>query len=800
MTVTVSAEPHSNIERLLFESLRNIYLRKTPTFEAPLQRLAARETAKSQEETLRVDASDKVLGRTKYTTDLAADDVLYVRVVRSPYAHAIVKGIDKSGAEKISGVVRVVTAEDVPGSKDIGVFIQDQPLFCHDKVRFIGDPVAMVVAESPEAAELGVQAVRVEYEPLPGIFDPEESLREAVMIHEKGNLIDTSIVRKGDVEQGLREADYVISGTYRTPIQEQAYLETEAALAYKPSEDGITVVGCMQAPFVVEHAVKMVLGKAVPKVRIIVAPTGGAFGGKEDAPEGVCAMVALAAHLTKKAALLAFSRKESIVFHPKRHPMAIKREMGVTRDGRITAVRERIIADGGAYASLSPRVLFAAVCVAAGAYEVPNVYVEGHVAYTNKVPTGAFRGFGKPQSLFAAELQIDEAAEKIGMDPAEFRLRNILRVGSSTATGQVLKNSVGLEECLLKSIEAAHWTRRRPAPQTGGAHKRGIGMACLIHPTGLGPVGVDVTSATVEAADDGSIVVRTGLAEYGQGLHTGYARIVRRTLGLDRTQVRVELPDTMLALDSGPTVASRGTAMGGKAVLLAAEKLKERLATTAAELLSSPIREIVFENDCVFATRSPHRRLTFAELVASCRKRGLSLKEEAWNQVSDISWDRQKGQGSPWVSYSFGVHVAEVEVDTETGKVDLLNYVAAHDSGTVIAPTQFKSQIYGGVVQGLGYALIEELLIDEGRITNGSFLDYYIPTAADIPRITPILVEAPDDYGPFGAKGIGEPPIEPVAAAVGNAIYNAVGFPIREFPYTSERVRQAIVARGREPT
>ena len=252
-----------------------------------------------------------------------------------------------------------------------------------------------------------------------------------------------------------------------------------------------------------------------------------------------------------------------MVFHPKRHPMVIKREMGVTRDGKITAVRERILADGGAYASLSPRVLFAAVCTAAGAYEVPNVYVEGHVAYTNKVPTGALRGFGKPQSLFAAELQMDEAAEKIGMDPVELRLRNILRVGSSTSTGQVLKNSVGLEECLLKAIRTSDWKKKRREPRTSGKCKRGIGMACTIHPTGLGPVGVEATWAAVEAAEDGSIVLRTGLAEYGQGLYTGYARIVRLALGLDKTYVRVELPDSTLTMDSGPTVASRGTAMGG---------------------------------------------------------------------------------------------------------------------------------------------------------------------------------------------------------------------------------------------
>ena len=762
-----------------------------------MQRLAPQETKEPQKETRRIDGLDKVLGLTKYTTDLAVDDVLYVRVARSPFAHALLKKIDKTSAEKIGGIVRVVTAEDVPGSKNFGAFVQDQPLLCYDKARFIGDPVALVVGETPEAAEMGVRALQVEYETLPGLFDPVESMREgAVKIHEKGNLIETHIVKKGDVEKGLNEADYVLTGTYRTPVQEQAYLETEAALAYKPSDDSITVVGCMQAPFVVEHAVKSVLGNAVSKVRIIEAPTGGAFGGKEDAPEGVCAMAALAAYLTKRPALLAFSRRESIIFHPKRHAMVIKREMGVTKAGKITAVRERIVADGGAYSSLSPRVLFAAVCVAAGAYDIPNVDVEGLVAYTNNVPAGAFRGFGKPQAFFAAELQMDEAAERIGMDPAEFRMRNILRVGSTTSTGQVLKNSVGLEECLLKSVEASQWRAKRSAPPTDGARKRGIGIACMLHPTGLGPVGVDVTSATVEAADDGSIVIRTGLTEYGQGIHTGYVSIVKRTLGLDKTLVRVELPDTMRALDSGPTVASRGTAMGGKAVLLAAQNLRKKLAEEAAELLATPSAVISFASDRVFSATSPEHGMAFTELVASCRKKGLSLKEDAWNRVTDTSWDGQKGRGSPWVSYSFGVHVAEVEVDTETGKVDVLNYVAAHDSGTVIAPDQFKGQIFGGVVQGLGYALTEALVINEGIIANASFLDYYIPTAADVSRITPVLVEAPDDYGPFGAKGIGEPPIEPVAAAIGSAVYHAIGFPIREFPYTAERVRGAIQARG----
>ena len=751
----------------------------------------------SKKELSRVDALEKVLGKTRYTTDMIDQEVLYLRIVRSPHAHATIKGMDVSAAEKVPGVVKVVTAKDVPGANEVGFFIQDQPLFCDKKVRFIGDAVAMVIAETPEAAELGTQAVKVDYESLPAVFEPEDALRDgAVKLHEKGNLLDHYFVKKGNVEEGFRQADIIIKGTYQTPIQEQAYLETEAALAY-PTQDGITVLGSLQCPFAVEKAVKIVLGKAVPNVRIVLAPTGGAFGGKEDAPDEVCARAALATYLTKKPALLAFSRKESTIFHPKRHPIRFEREMGVTRDGKVTAVRAKVVLDGGAYASLSSRVLFQSVCLVAGAYDVPNVYVDGIVAYTNKVPMGAFRGFGKPQALFAAELQMDEAAEQLHMDPFEFRRKNILRVGSRTATGQLLSSSVGLEECLLKAAEESSWKTKRASYSTGqtGVMRRGIGMACMIHPTSLGPLGVDVGSGIVQVAEDGTIQVRTGMTEYGQGIYTGFVKIVARVLGLKRTRIDVEMADTGRALDSGPTVASRSTVMGGKAIYMAAKQLQDKMAKVAAESLSCKPEDLVWDDDSI-RNPSSGKKLSFDQLVSDCRRRGLELREEAWNRTTGINWDAEKGQGSPWKSYSWAVHVAEVQVDTETGKVDVLNYVAAHDSGTVLIPTQFKSQIYGGVVQGLGYALMEELIIDNGKMMNASFLDYYIPTAADIPSIKPILVEAPDiENGPFGAKGIGEPPIEPVAAAVGNAVYNALGFPVREFPYTPERVRMALSAR-----
>jgi len=750
--------------------------------EEPLQRVV---------EIPRVDALEKALGATKYTTDNVQEDALYLRVVRSPHPHALIKRIDTSRAEHVQGVLKVATAKDVPGSDYIGYVVQDRPLLCHDRVRFVGDSVALVVADTPESAELGVQAVMVEYEKLPAVFDPSEALRPgAPAIHPSGNLTARHFVKVGDAEKALANADYVVRGVYTTPVQEHAYLETEAALAY-PKGDSVVVLGSMQNPFMVKKAVSTVLGKAVSNVRIIQAPTGGGFGGKQDAPDEVCAMAALGAWLAKRPALLAFSRKESTAFHPKRHPMVFDREMGVNSRGKITAVRAHILADGGAYASLSERVLFVAVVVAGGPYEIPNVHIDGTVAYTNNVPTGAFRGFGKPQASFAAELQMDEAADKVGMDPVEFRLRNVLKVGSITPTGQTLPEGIGIEECILRARAASAWDAKRRAGPGLGTRRRGIGMACTIHPEGLNGE-ADTATARVEITPQGRVVVKTGLTEYGQGIYTGFTRIVTKVLGTRADRVSVISPDTDLVPDSGPTVASRSTVFGGKAILLATEKLRGRLGGVASEMLSCPADELVFEGDSVRRSGHEGSRIEFSELVSECFRRGMKLMEDGRVDKALPTWDRVGGHGDLAPSYAFGAHVAEVEVDMETGKVDVVNYTAAHDSGTVVSQEQYESQIVGGVAQGLGYALMEELILKDGIIRNQTFLDYHIPTAADIPSIKTIIVQAPDDFGPFGAKGVGEAGIEPVAGAVANAVYSALGFPIRRFPFTPERVSEAI--------
>jgi CO/xanthine dehydrogenase Mo-binding subunit len=755
------------------------------------------EPVQSASEIPRTDALEKALGVTRYTTDNVQEDALYVRVVRSPHPHALIKRIDTSGAKNIQGVVKVATARDVPGSNYIGYVVQDRPLLCPDKVRFVGDSVALVVADTPESAELGVQAVKVEYEKLPAVFDASEALKAgAPAIHPSGNLTARHYVRLGDAARGLADADFVVKGVYTTPVQEQAYLETEAALAY-PKSDGVVVLGSMQNPFMVKRAVSTVLGGAAPNVRIIQAPTGGGFGGKQDAPDEVCAMAALGAWLTRRPALLAFSRKESTTFHPKRHPMVFEREMGVTSEGRIAAVRARILADGGAYASLSERVLFVAVVVAPGPYEIPNVSIDGTTVYTNNVPTGAFRGFGKPQASFAAELQMDEAAEKVGMDPAEFRLRNALKAGSITPTGQTLPGGIGLEECIIRARAASEWETKRRAGPGLGTKRRGIGMACNIHPEGLNGE-ADAATVWVEITAEGKVLVKSGLTEYGQGIYTGFTKIVCGVLGTSPDRVSVVSPDTDAVPDSGPTVASRSTVFGGKAILLASEKLRARLAAVACDLLSCPAETLVFGGDSV-SKGNGGGRLGFDELVSECVRRGIILREEGRVVKALPSWDRAAGRGDLSPSFAFGVHVAEVEVDIETGKVEVVNYTAAHDSGTVVSREQYESQIVGGVAQGIGYALMEELILKEGVIKNQTFLDYHIPTAADIPRIKTITVEAPDDFGPYGAKGVGEAGIEPVAGAIANAVYNALGFPIRRIPFTPERVSEAIEERIGRP-
>ena len=741
----------------------------------------------------KLDIWEKALGRGKYTSDYFVDNLLHLKVVRSEHPHALIRRIDVTEAMAYHGIVKVLTAKDVPGINDVGFFLPDQPVICDTKVRYMGDGVALVVGETPEEAEEGAELVKVDYQLLPGVFDPEEAMNPgAIKIHETGNILDHHKVRKGDIEKGFIESDIVIEGKYQTGLADHAYLEPEVALAI-PETDKVTVISSLQCPFSVELAVRKVLGNAVKNVRIVQAVTGGGFGGKEDSPNEYCARAALAAVRTGKPVLLKHTRKESMFGNPKRHPSIIRRKLGATKDGFLKAVEARIVSDGGAYCSLTPRVVFQMALSAAGPYVVPNVHVDAWGVYTNNIPSGAFRGFGKPQANFAAEKQMDEMADELGIDPIDFRLKNILRVGTRTASNQLLEESVGLEKTLLLATEAANWRDKRNeyARQTG-TKRRGIGVACMNHPTSLGPLGVDTGSAIVSILNNGKVVVKTGMTEYGQGAHTGFAQLVAEVLGVEISNIRVPLPDTDEVLDSGPTVASRSMFMGGKAVMMAAERIRAKLNVVASELLDCAEKDVVIKEGRAYAGNRLSEYIPFGDLVNKCIEKGISLTEEAWFYNNNTSWDAESGRGDPWVSYTFATHIAEVEMDMETGQVEVLRYVGVHDVGRVINPILARGQVYGGIVQGLGYAVMEQLIQSDGVILAPGFMDYYIPLATDVPEIVSIFVEEESKLGPFGLKGLGEVPIEPVLGAVGNAISHAVGVPLRKAPFTPEEVYLSI--------
>ncbi|MEM4092688.1 MAG: xanthine dehydrogenase family protein molybdopterin-binding subunit [Conexivisphaerales archaeon] len=739
----------------------------------------------------RIDSSEKVSGSIKYTTDMIEVDALYVKVVRSTAAHAIIESLDLTEASSLPGVVKVITAHDVPGENLIGFFTRDQPLLAGDRVRFIGEAIALVVAEDPVAAKNAADLVKVSYRQLPAIFDVDSALSpDAIKIHEHGNLKEGFVISNGDVENGLSKSDVIVEGRYTFPYQEHAYLETEACLAM-PDDNGVTVIGSMQVPFAVEKAVRTVLGNSVRKVRVIQAPTGGGFGGKEDAPDEVCSQAALAAVLTGRPALLAFNRKESIIFHPKRHPGYIVRKLGATKDGKLMALEETIMLDGGAYTALSPRVLFQAMFSSIGLYNYTNVHVQGFAIFTNKVPSSAFRGFGRPQGTFATELQMDELALKLGLDPIELRLKNLVNEGQKLIWGQELKGGIGLRECLLRAREMSGWENKR---QHGGQNKaRGIGIAAVMHGTSMGPLGIDVGSATVELDEGGNIVVKNSLTEYGQGITTGWVEIVSRALNVRKDIVRVAYPDTSIMYDSGPTAASRSTVVGGRALYEASINFKTNILKAVSEIEKIAPNKLFIDGDSVVSVDNITNKISLKEIFYTAKKLGLSIKGEAWfNNNQELYWNRKEGKGLPFRSFSFAAHVAEVEVDKESGKVDVINYYAVHDSGKIIRSDLAASQVYGGVVQGLGYALMEDLAFKDGKPLSNSFLDYIIPTFADIPNIQVDFVETYNEDGPYGAKGLGEVPFEPVAPAIANAILNAIGKPIRSFPFIPERVLNAI--------
>jgi CO/xanthine dehydrogenase Mo-binding subunit len=721
----------------------------------------------------RPDAPDKVKGSALYIDDLPLAGALLGGVLRSPHAHARVVRVDAARARTLPGVRAVLTAKEVPGRNLVPLVQNDWPVLADEFVRHVGEAVALVAADTREALAAALSAIVVEYEPMVALLDMEEALQAGeVMAHWK--------VRRGDTAAAWADPEVVVvEAICRTPYQEHAYIEPNGVVAMPDGAGGMVVYGSMQCPFYVQKAVASVLGCDLSRARIVQTVTGGGFGGKEDAPSVPAAQVALLARATGRPVRLIFSREEDMAVMSKRHPARIQVRLGARPDGELLAAEVDYLLDGGAYATLSPVVLFRGAVHACGPYRLPNAKVDARVVRTHKVPCGAFRGFGEPQVVFAVESQMDALAERLGLDPLELRKKNALVEGDETITGQRLTESVGLIEVLDRVAEASDWALKRMELGHGtGTVRRGIGVAACYYGVGLGAMGkqLNPAGASLIVSGDGSVTVAVGTTEIGQGMTTVLAQITAEALGCPVELVHVMEADTSRVPDSGPTVASRTTIMSGNAIRDAAAKIRAAM---------EPV---------VGLGEVPWR-----EAVTLCVQKQVGLAAHGWAVPPVTSFNLSTGQGDAYICYSFSANVVELEVDTETGETRVIRVVSGHDVGKVVNPTTGEGQVEGGVVQGLGYALVEEHALQHGRILNDQLSTYIIPTAPDTPEILPVLVEQPFGWGPYGAKGLGETPIIAVAPAVISAIRHATGARLQEIPATPERVWAALRARATEP-
>ena len=748
----------------------------------------------------RFDALDKALGRAKFTADYVERDALVIKIVRSSLPHALIRRIDVEKALRVPGVVAVLTARDIPGENQIGYALPDQPLLNDVKVHYVGDPIALVCAENEEAAFKGVEAVEVEYEELQAVYTIDEALSEdAPRIHGgEDNIAVTTRVRKGDIEEGFSKAEAIVEDTYETPYQEHMYIEPEAAYAIPEGHDKVTVIGTMQSPFLVREKVAGILGWSLNQVRVIQALTGGAFGGKDDMGPLVCAKAALAAVKLGRPAALIFDRDESAAYSVKRYPARIRYRSGADAEGRMTAVEVDITVDCGAYANRAPFWLWRMTAHAAGPYEVEAVHVDGRAVYTNKVFGGSFRGFGDVAMHFAVESQMDMLAEKLGLDPLEFRLKNVLRPGSRTTTNQLLDHSVGMEECLRGVAEASDWWNRRRRVKRAEGKLRGLGVACAHHGISTSRGAPDWSAASLILNEDGTFTYRTGICELGQGSQFGHAKIVAEILGAPLESIRVEGPDTDSTPNARPTHGSRGLMLGGSAAADAALRLRSRMVKVAAEMLGCDEGDVELRDGRAYDRRRPENSVSFRELAREMYIRGVSPAAYGFYAPPRRYFDPETGLGVAYPVYTFAATVVEVEVDPETGEVKVVEVWPSMDVGRAIDPLLIEGQIHGAIAQGLGFALTENLIVEEGRVLNPNFKDYVIPSSMDMPRVSDvIIVEKPYRHSAFGAKGVGEPAIISIVSAIANAVYHATGIRFRTLPITAERLYRAL--RGEKP-
>jgi CO/xanthine dehydrogenase Mo-binding subunit len=729
----------------------------------------------------RLDAAGKVTGETLYSGDYYFPDQVYMKVLFAYRPHAIVRSIDTSQAEAIAGVLAVFTSKDVPVN-EFGLIMPDQPVLCGpsgkpftDRVRFIGDKIALVVAETEEIAAAASQMIRVEYEDLPVVADPLKAIQpSAILLHPEraSNVFGHYRIRKGDPEAAFAGADLIVEGVYDTPAQEHAYLQPEAGVAYIDEEERVTVIVAGQWTHEDQEQIAHSLNLPIERVRVIYPAIGGAFGGREDM--SVQIILALAAWKLHQQGIhrpvkIIWSREESIIGHHKRHPFHIRAKWGAKRDGKLVAAEIELIADGGGYAFTSTKVLGNATLMCTGPYEIPNVKVDSYAVYTNNIPTGAFRGFGGPQGAFQAEMQMDKLAEALGMDPVEIRMRNLLQEGSLLSVGTPLPPGVSITKVLETCAKAAGWEQTPQGWQRVGAiprgcppldpesHiKRGWGIACGFKNVGFSFGAPEQCTATIELHGDAEIeraVLRHAGADVGQGAHTVFAQMAADALHIPISKIELIVSDTATTANSGSVSASRMTFMAGNSIVGAA---KEALAKWEGE-------------------ERP------------------AIATYQYRPPKTTPLDPQTGKSEPNFAYGYVAEAVEALLDTETGELRLHKVICVDDVGKAINPQQVQGQIEGAVVQAAGYAILENFIQRDGNVLTRGLSTYLIPTVLDIPEeVQALALEYPDPIGPYGARGMGEMPFLVLAPAITAALRQASGVWFDAFPLTPERILRGL--------
>lgn len=726
----------------------------------------------------RKEGRKKVTGAALYVDDLKFPGMLHGVTVRSNVSRGNITGIEFGGSLPWSEFTKV-TAADIPGENYVALILNDQPYLADGVVNHAEEPILLLAHEDKYLLEEARRNVQVTFEELPPIFTLEDSLNKKQVIWGEDNVFKSFLVEKGEVDGAWSSADFIVEGEYETGAQEQLYIENNGVIAIANEQDGVTVWGSMQCPYYVHKSLVKLFNLPEEKVRVIQTETGGGFGGKEEYPSMIAGHAALLAWKSGRPVKIVYDRAEDMVATTKRHPSRTRHKTAVSKDGKLLAMQIEFLIDGGAYCTLSPVVLSRGTIHSAGPYFCPNIRIQSKAVATNLPPHGAFRGFGAPQSIFALERHMDQVAKRVGLTPEEFRRRNFIRPGETTATNQVINEQVDLNKLLDRAFELSNFHKKQKAfaaENPTRSVKKGMGFASFMHGAGFTGSGEVYLQSVVgaEATAEGRVKILAASTEIGQGTNTIFAQIAAETLGIGYDAIEISQPDTGHVPNSGPTVASRTSMIVGKLVESAVLGLKQTL--LGSSLLSAEYTQTEFQDAC--------RRYI--------SQYGPLKSFSRYQPPPNVHWDDEKYQGEAYGAYAWAIYVAEVSVDMRTYEARVDDFVALQEVGRVINPVLAAGQIEGGVAQAIGFTLFENVVWQNGRMANNQMTNYIIPTAADIPPIRVYFEENPYAFGPGGAKGIGELPMDGGAPAILNAIENATGVNFNHVPLMPESLMEGL--------